>query len=86
MTHFLTFTINTIKISLAQFLGSRKFQLSLLCVMLLSNSINATVILPNFFSSNMVLQQNTNVKIWGWGKSLEKVSLTTYGTMQIIHV
>ncbi len=32
--------------------------------------------IPNIFSSNMVLQQNSEVKIWGWAKSGEPVRLT----------
>jgi len=33
--------------------------------------------LPNIIGSNMVLQQHSNVKLWGWGEPYEKVSITT---------
>lgn len=33
--------------------------------------------LPNIIGSNMVLQQQSNVKLWGWGEPYEKVSVTT---------
>ncbi|MFM7838447.1 MAG: sialate O-acetylesterase, partial [Chitinophagaceae bacterium] len=37
----------------------------------------AQVRLPRFFSSNMVLQQNADVAIWGWSSPAEKISITT---------
>jgi sialate O-acetylesterase len=37
----------------------------------------ANVTLPSIFSSNMVLQQKTEVKIWGWAKPGETIKLTT---------
>lgn len=36
---------------------------------------NANISLPEIFSDNMVLQQNADVKIWGWAKTGEKVVL-----------
>jgi sialate O-acetylesterase len=33
--------------------------------------------LPAVFSDNMVLQQNTELTIWGWGKPTEKISINT---------
>jgi len=38
---------------------------------------HATVTLPSVIGSNMVLQQKSEVKIWGWGNPLEKVEVTT---------
>lgn len=35
----------------------------------------ANISLPAIFTDNMVLQRETEVKIWGWAKSLEKVTL-----------
>jgi sialate O-acetylesterase len=35
--------------------------------------INANISLPEIFSSNMVLQQNSDVIFWGWAKPGEKV-------------
>lgn len=51
--------------------------LSLLSVLTLQTPAGATVRLPGIFSNNMVLQQNTNVKIWGWGAPYEKVTIYT---------
>ncbi len=42
-----------------------------------SNSIFAKIKLPGIIASNMVLQRNTSVKIWGWAKSGEKISIKT---------
>ncbi len=38
---------------------------------------NADIRLPNLVSSNMVLQQKTNIKIWGWADPAEKIFVTT---------
>jgi sialate O-acetylesterase len=40
-------------------------------------AVNANIVLPSVIGSNMVLQQNSRVKIWGWGNPLEKVFVTT---------
>lgn len=37
----------------------------------------ANITLPNVLSNNMVLQQQSNVKLWGWGTPAEKVFITT---------
>src|ERR1700743_2433872 len=37
----------------------------------------ANVRLPNVLSSNMVLQQRTQVKLWGWCEPGEKIAVTT---------
>lgn len=37
----------------------------------------ALVTLPSIFCDNMVLQQNTTVKIWGWAKPFEEITVTT---------
>ena len=37
----------------------------------------ALVTLPSIFSDNMVLQQNATVKIWGWAKAYEEITVTT---------
>lgn len=52
----------------------------MLAPLLLACSISfarANVTLPSVISSNMVLQQKTDVKLWGWGNPLEKVFITT---------
>jgi len=35
------------------------------------------VSLPSIFSDNMVLQQNSEIKIWGWGNTKEPIQITT---------
>ncbi|MFZ1290435.1 MAG: sialate O-acetylesterase [Melioribacteraceae bacterium] len=38
-------------------------------------NINAQVRLPKLFSNGMVLQRETEIKIWGWSSTYEKVSI-----------
>jgi sialate O-acetylesterase len=56
---------------------TNRFLTFLFFTLLFSNSAFSKIILPGLFKSNMVLQQNSQVKIWGWGKSLEKVTVFT---------
>lgn len=44
---------------------------------LMSVATFANVSLPNIFSDNMVLQRNSQVKIWGWANTGEEVTLQT---------
>jgi len=37
----------------------------------------AKVKLPSFFSDGMVLQQQTNAKIWGWAQPSAEIKITT---------
>ena len=41
-----------------------------------SNLMMATVSLPNFFSKGMVLQRNSEVKIWGWANPKEEIKIS----------
>lgn len=41
------------------------------------NLASANVVLPNIFSDNMVLQRNSEMKIWGWGSPKEEITITT---------
>jgi sialate O-acetylesterase len=41
-----------------------------------SDTIWANVSLPNVFSDNMVLQRNSEIKIWGWGNPKEEIKIT----------
>jgi sialate O-acetylesterase len=41
---------------------------------------NAKIRLPNIISSNMVLQRNASVKIWGWAKVGERITIETSWT------
>lgn len=49
----------------------------ILCALSCSVSLQAQLKLPALFSDNMVLQQNTQVPIWGWGYPKQEVHLTT---------
>ena len=40
-------------------------------------SSKANITLPNILSDNMVLEQQTSAKLWGWGNPAEKVFITT---------
>ena len=44
---------------------------------LIGFSALANVSLPSFFSDNMVLQRNSDVKLWGWGSPNEEIIITT---------
>jgi sialate O-acetylesterase len=39
--------------------------------------MSTTLKLPRIFSDGMVLQQQSDVKIWGWGKPKQNISVTT---------
>jgi Domain of unknown function (DUF303). len=52
------------------------FLFSLLLLIACSVKINATVKLPSIFSDNMVLQENTQVSIWGKASANEKITVT----------
>jgi sialate O-acetylesterase len=57
----------------------RKITLKVLTtfILLLLQVTNAQVKLPAIVSSNMVLQRNTNVKLWGWAGANEKLTIKT---------
>lgn len=50
--------------------------------MLLSGSIEAKVTLPAVFTDNMVLQQKSNVPIWGWGTASETLKIVGSWALQ----
>jgi sialate O-acetylesterase len=52
--------------------------LAVILVLLLSNSFvsHAEVTLPAVFSSNMVLQRDIPIKIWGWADKREEISIS----------
>lgn len=58
-----------------------KKQLSIIIVcclvlfLILPSLSEANVTLPAIFSDHMVLQQNSEVTIWGWGKPLEQITV-----------
>jgi sialate O-acetylesterase len=43
--------------------------------LLFAQSISAEVKLPAIVSSNMVLQRNTTIMLWGWAESKEKITI-----------
>ena len=49
--------------------------LSFAVFVIISFQAYSNLVLPTIFKSNMVLQQNAIVKIWGWGKPGEIVSI-----------
>lgn len=51
--------------------------LFIVCNLLFLPSIKAEVKLPAIVSSNMVLQRNTTVVLWGWADANEKISIKT---------
>lgn len=55
-----------------------KFSKSLLLIFCLAifSAVKANITVPEIFGSNMVLQQKSEVKIWGWAKPGEPVKLT----------
>jgi sialate O-acetylesterase len=57
----------------------KKLVIVFISLILLSNntSLFAKIKLPGIIASNMVLQRNTSVKIWGWANSGEKISIKT---------
>jgi sialate O-acetylesterase len=52
-----------------------RLSLSLLVLTLIFQASNGNISLPEIFSDNMVLQQKSDVTIWGWAKTGEKVVL-----------
>lgn len=56
----------------------KKIFFVLLALFCLSNfDSSAKIRLPNIISSNMILQRNSSVKIWGWAKVGEKITIET---------
>ena len=52
----------------------RNFALAILLMGLLT--VNAKVRLPHVIGNDMVLQQNTEARLWGWAKPGKKVKVT----------
>jgi sialate O-acetylesterase len=53
------------------------FNLIALALLFCANGTMANIKLPAIFSDNMVLQQKSKVKIWGWADAGEKITITT---------
>jgi len=54
--------------------------------LLFAQSINAEVKLPAIVSSNMVLQRNTTVTLWGWADAKEKISIDATWLNNVLNV
>jgi sialate O-acetylesterase len=52
-----------------------RFSLILLVLSFLIPTVKGNITLPSVFSDNMVLQQKSEITIWGWAKTGETVSL-----------
>lgn len=46
-------------------------------LLIISITINSQIKLPEIVSSNMVLQRNTTINIWGWASPNEKITIKT---------
>lgn len=55
----------------------KRLSLSIFIVLLCLCASQAAVRLPYFISDNMVLQQQSNVNIWGWAAANNKINVTT---------
>lgn len=55
-------------------------------MLMLSLNSSANISLPNIFSDNMVLQRNADVKIWGWAKPGEQVTVTNTWNSEEVQV
>ncbi|HLA53596.1 MAG TPA: sialate O-acetylesterase, partial [Flavitalea sp.] len=58
---------------------SQNLRIKFLISILLFGSLHArsNVVLPDIIGTNMVLQQDTTVKLWGWADPNEKILITT---------
>ena len=55
----------------------KKILLALTIMFIFSTNMFAKIILPSVFTDNMVLQQNSDVAIWGWSDPGETVKIVT---------
>jgi sialate O-acetylesterase len=55
--------------------STARISITLLVLSLIFQASNGNISLPEIFSDNMVLQQKSDVTIWGWAKTGEKVVL-----------
>ena len=46
-------------------------------ILFLTLAAKANIRLPNIIKNNMVLQQQSAVKLWGWAEPREKIYVTT---------
>ncbi len=60
----------------------KKIFLALTIIFVFSTNMFAKIILPSVFADNMVLQQNSEVAIWGWSDAGETVKIVTSWSSQ----
>lgn len=53
------------------------FKLSILFFIFTSAIAMANISVPAIFGNHMVLQQNAEISLWGWGKPMEKITITS---------
>ncbi len=57
---------------------TNSLKLLITCILSLSFLYGwSNISLPSLVSSNMVLQQNAEIRLWGWGDPLEEVEILT---------
>ena len=56
-----------------------KYTSFLIAVLLVCNAARAGIVLPKVFSSNMVLQRDKPLKIWGWADKGERITVELNG-------
>ena len=65
----------------------KKYLLSTVLILsiFIAISVRANVKLPSILSDNMILQQNTDVKLWGWADAGEKITIKTSWLRQVVY-
>lgn len=58
-----------------------KYILLFTIVFAFTTPLSSQVVLPAIFSDGMILQQQSNVAVWGKAKPATTVTLITFGTM-----
>lgn len=53
----------------------KKYSLLIAALLITYMSAFANVSLPSFFSDNMILQRNSEVKLWGWASPFEEITI-----------
>ncbi|MBS2211952.1 hypothetical protein KEM09_11085 [Carboxylicivirga mesophila] len=62
-----------------------KLLIAIVLAAFMGQQAKANIALPSIFNSHMVLQQNSEVKLWGWGNPTEKVAVTTSWSTDTLH-
>lgn len=58
----------------------------LLTIIVATTQMNGKIVLPSLISDNMVLQQKSDVKLWGWGDPQEEIKITASWSKKIYNV